>query len=192
MTLSLRTSLFRAGATALLCAALPALTAAQTMKPGLWEITTQVQGAAGGKMDTAMAEMQKQMANMTPEQRKMIEERMGKHGMKLGAAPGGGMQMQMCMTKEMIERNEVGAQQHGDCTQTRSPRSGNTMKFTFECSKPPSKGEGQVTFNGPESYSMRVNTTTTMQGRSEAMEMQGSGKWLSADCGNVKPPPMPK
>lgn len=172
--------------------AMPAESFAQTMKPGLWEITTQMQGAAGGKMEAAMAEMQKQLAAMTPEQRKMLEDTMAKQGIKMAGAAGSGMKVQMCMTQEMIDRNEVTARQQGDCTQSRSPRSGNTMKFSFECSKPPSKGEGQVTFNGPESYSMRVNTTTTLQGRSESMEMQGSGKWLSADCGTVKPLPLPK
>ena len=170
----------------------PAITSAQTMRPGLWEITTQMQGAAGGKMDAAMAEMQKQLATMTPEQRKMVEERMGQHGVKLGSAPGGGMKVQMCMTQEMVDRNEIGTRQQGDCTQTRSPRSGNAMKFAFECTKPPSKGEGTVTFSGLEAYAMKLITTTTLQGKPETMEMQGSGKWLAADCGSVKPIPSPK
>jgi hypothetical protein len=170
----------------------PALTAAQTMRPGLWEITTQMQGAAGGKMDAAMAEMQKRLASMTPEQRKMVEDSMAKQGMKMGGAPGGGMKMQMCMTQEMVDRNEVTSSQHGNCTETRSPRMGNSMKFSFECTNPPSKGEGMVTFSGPDSYAMKLTTTTTVQGKSDSMDMQGSGKWLSADCGKVKPLPSPK
>lgn len=193
--------LFTAHSTALctsLCSALaafvflatPATTAAQTMKPGLWEITSQMQGAAGSKVDAAMAEMQKQMAGMSPEQRKMIEDSMAKQGVKLAGSAGGGMKVQMCMTREMIERNEVASSQQGDCTQTRSPRSGNTLKFSFECTKPPSKGEGLITFDGAEAYTMKV--TTTIKGKAESMEMQGSGKWLSADCGNVKPPPVTK
>jgi hypothetical protein len=151
-----------------------------------------MQGASSGKMDAAMVEMQKQLASMTPEQRKMFEDRMGKQGIKIGAAPGGGMKMQTCMTQEMVDRNDIAARQQGDCTQTRSPRTGNTMKFAFECTKPPSKGEGSVTFSSPEAYSMKLSTTTTMQGKSESMDMQGSGKWLSADCGSVKPLPNPK
>lgn len=181
-----------AAATAAFFLAAPALSRAQTMKPGLWEITTQMPGGSGGKMDAAMAEMQKQMASMTPEQRKMVEDRMGKQGMVVSGGAGGGMKMKMCMTQEMVDRNEVASRQQGDCTQTRSPRSGNTMKFAFECTKPPSKGEGQVTFNGPDSYSMKVTSTTTVQGKPESMEMQGSGKWLGSDCGNVKPIPNPK
>jgi hypothetical protein len=171
---------------------IPGITSAQSMRPGLWEITTQMQGASGGKMDAAMAEMQKQMAAMSPDQRKMVEERMAKQGMKFGGAPGGGMKMQMCMTQEMVDRNEVASRQQGNCTQTRSPRTGNSMKFAFECTNPSSKGEGTVTFSGPDAYAMKLTTTTTVQGKAESMDMQGSGKWLSADCGNVKPLPTPK
>ena len=62
--------------TLLACAALAAAaaTSAQTLKPGLWEITNRMQGAAGSKMDAAMAQMQKQMAAMSPEQRKAARE----------------------------------------------------------------------------------------------------------------------
>ena len=172
--------------------AAPALTSAQTMKPGLWEITTQMQGTAGGQMDSAMAEMQKQMASMPPDQRKMVEDMMAKQGVKMGGAAGSGVKVQMCMTQEMVERNEIGARPQGDCKQVRSSRSGNTMKFAFECTKPPSKGEGQVTFNSPEAYSMKMTSTTTIQGKPEAMEMQGGGKWLGTDCGSVKPIAVPK
>jgi hypothetical protein len=105
-------------------AALPA--AAQTLKPGLWEVTNKMQGGSG-QMQNAMSEMQKQMASMPPEQRKMIEEQMAKSGVKMGAGgPAGGMSMQICMTKEMVEKNEVPAQQ-GDCKTTSQARSGNTM-----------------------------------------------------------------
>ena len=160
---------------------------AQTMKPGLWEITNQMQGAAGGQM----AEMQKQMASMPPEQRKMMEDMMAKQGMQMGKASGGGMAVKVCMTKEMVERNEVAQQQDG-CTHTTSPRSGNTMKFAFVCTKPPSRGDGQVTFVSPEAYTMQMKAVTTVKGKEEAMDMQASGKWLGTDCGNIKPLSAPK
>ena len=179
-------------AIAAFCIAAPAETLAQTMKPGLWEITTQMQGAAGGKLDTAMAEMKKEMAGMSPEQRKMVEEMMTKQGVKVGGAGGGGVKVKVCMTQEMVDRNEIGARQQGDCAHTRSPRSGNTMKFSFVCSKPPSKGEGEVTFKSAQAYSMKMTSTSTIQGKPESMEMQGSGTWLSTDCGKVKPIAMPK
>jgi len=165
-------------------AALPA--AAQTLKPGLWEVTNKMQGGSG-QMQNAMAEMQKQLASMPPEQRKMIEEQMAKSGVKMGSAgPGGGMSVQVCMTKEMVEKSEMPAQQ-GDCKTTSQSRSGNTMKMAFACTNPPSSGDGQITFNSSESYTSRMNVSTQVDGKPEKVSMEGTGKWLAADCGNIKP-----
>ncbi len=159
---------------------------AQSLKPGLWEITNKMQSGSG-QMENAMSEMQKQMASMPPDQRKTIEEQMAKSGVKMGAAgPAGGMSVKICMTKEMTEKDEVPSQQ-GDCKSTSQGRSGNTMKMAFTCTNPPSSGEGQVTFAGPEAYSSKMAINTQVGGKSEKVNMEGSGKWLSADCGNVKP-----
>ena len=158
---------------------------AQTMKPGLWEISQKMQSASG-EMESAMAEMQKQMAAMTPEQRKMMQEQMARQGVRMGSSGAGSMSVKVCMTKEMVERNEV-APQRGDCKTTSAPRVGNTMKLSFVCSKPPSSGEGQITFAGPESYTSRMTVTTTASGKSETVTMDGQAKWLAAECGAIKP-----
>jgi hypothetical protein len=175
---------------ALLLAVQPAM--AQTLKPGLWEMSNKMQSGSG-QLEKGMAEMQKQMASMPPEQRKMMEDMMAKQGVSMGAGAPGNMVMKMCMTKEMVERNELPAQQ-GDCKTTSSPRAGNTMKMSFVCTQPPSSGEGQVTFISPEAYSMKMVMHTKVDGKPEKMNMDGSGKWLAADCGNIKPmaPPAKK
>lgn len=162
---------------------------AQAIKPGLWEMTSQMQG--NSEAAQAMASMQKELAQMPPAQRKMMEDMMAKQGMQLGSAPGGGMAVKICMTQEMIDRNEVTSQQ-GDCQHTSSPRVGNSMKFAFTCTKPPSSGEGQVTFTSPEAYTTWVAVTSTARGKPEKMEMNTSGRWLGKDCGSVKPIAMPK
>ena len=167
-------------AAALTALALPA--AGQTLKPGLWEVTNKMQ-TSSGEMEKSMAQMQQQMASMPPEQRRMMEEMMAKQGMKMG----GGMNVRTCMTKEMVERNEMPSQ-HGDCKTTSQARTGNTMKFAFSCTNPPSTGEGQVTFVSSEAYTTRVVVNTSVGGKPEKMNMQGSGKWLGADCGAIKPP----
>jgi hypothetical protein len=176
---------------ALLIAALPAM--AQSTKPGLWEITSKMGGSA--EMDKAMAQMQQQLASMPPAQRKQMEEMMAKQGVGMGANPGagGGMSVKVCMSKEMAERNEVPQQQQqGDCKSTASPRIGNTQKISFSCVQPPSSGEGQITYTSNEAYTMKMVTTSTVKGKPEKMTLEGSGKWLSADCGAVKPLAMPK
>lgn len=163
---------------------------AQNMKPGLWEISTQMQGS--GQMGDAMAKAQKQMESMPPEQRKMMQDMMAKQGVQMGGpAAGGGMTVKVCMTQDMVDRNEVGRQQPG-CTHTNSPRSGNTMKFSYTCTQPPSSGEGQVTFTSPEAYSMKMTSTSTVRGKPEKMDMQTSGRWLGGDCGGIKPLAVPK
>ena len=64
------------------------------------------------------------------------------------------------MTKEMVERNEMPAQQ-GDCRTTQqSAQRATRMKMAFTCTNPPSSGEGQMTFNSPESYTMKMTVNT--------------------------------
>ena len=158
---------------------------AQNLKPGLWEIATQMQGGAGQKNDE-MAKAMKELQSLPPEQRKMMEAMMAKQGVQLGAGPGGGMTIKICMTKEMVDRNDMPSQQ-GDCKHTYSQRSGNSMKFAFVCTKPPSSGEGQINFTSSEAY----QTTMVSKANAQTMEMQSSGRWLKADCGSVKPLPTP-
>ncbi|MBK7050947.1 MAG: DUF3617 domain-containing protein [Rhodoferax sp.] len=165
---------------------------AQSMKPGLWEINNKM-STGSGEMEKAMAEAQKQMASMPPEQRKMMADMMAKQGVSMGMNADGGTTVKICMTKEMVDRNEFAThQQQGDCKHTTSPRMGNTLKYSFVCTKPPSSGEGQVTFNGSDAYAMKMDMTSTVQGKPEKMSINATGKFLSADCGNIKPISIPK
>lgn len=173
-----------------LAAALAAATfaigaSAQNLKPGLWEVTNNMR-TGSGEMEKQMAQMQREMASMPPDQRRMMEEMMAKQGMKMGAGGGRGMSVKQCMTKDMVERNEFPSQQ-GDCRTTKQQRSGNVMKFSVACSNPPSTGEGQVTFVSPEAYTMKMNINHSAGGKADNMSMDMSGKWLSSDCGSVKP-----
>lgn len=166
-------------------AAAPA--AAQTMKPGLWEITNKMGGSgdAGAKMAAAQAQMQQQLASMPPEQRKMMQDMMAKQGVNMAPGAGGGMATRICVTREMAARNQPPAQGRGDCKQEQLQKSGNTTKFKFTCTNPPSSGEGTVTLHNPESYSM--NMKVQGGGQQGQMTMDAQGKWLSNDCGSVKP-----
>ncbi len=159
---------------------------AQSTKPGLWEITHKVGGNA--QLDAAMAQAQQQMAAMPPDQRKMMEDMMSKQGITMPTAgAGGGMAMKICITPEMAARSELPSQQDGDCTTTISSRTGSSMKVKFACTNPPTTGEGTYTFNGDTAYTMDMKTTTTRNGKPENMTMSGGGKWLSGNCGNIKP-----
>ena len=164
--------------------AFAASVSAQQMKPGLWEITSNMKSSSG-EMEKQMAAAQAQMANMPPEQRRMMEEAMAKQGVKMGARGPGGTTSQMCMTKEMVERNETPAPR-GDCTTTKNERSGSTIRVAYQC-KDGTRGEGEYTVVSPESYRMKSSVQMAAQGKPETMTMEGSGKWLGADCGSLKP-----
>ena len=71
----------------LAAACLPA--AAQSLKPGLWEMHNKMGGNA--QMDQAMAEMRKQLATMPADQRKQMEAMMAAQGVQVGSGGAGGM-----------------------------------------------------------------------------------------------------
>ncbi len=166
---------------------------AQSTKAGLWEMTNKMSGNA--QMDSAMAQAQKQMAELPPDQRKMMEEMMGKQGINLPTmGTGGAMVMKICITPEMAARSELPNQQEGDCTNTIISKSGNSMKVKFVCTEPPMTGEGTYTFTGDTAYTADMKMTTMQSGKPESMTVKGSGKWLSSSCGSIKPifAPAPK
>jgi hypothetical protein len=171
--------------------ALPA--SAQNVKPGLWEVSNKMT-TASGQLEKAMAEMQKQMAGMPPEQRKMMEDMLSKQGVAVAAGAGGAggnLVAKMCLTKDMIAQNQMPIQQLGDCTSTRGAMAGKTMKMSFTCTKPPSSGEGEITFNSDTSYSMKMKMNSSASGKPETMNVDATGRWLGADCGSIKPVTMP-
>lgn len=174
-------------ATLLLGSTFVAATAqAQSIKPGLWEMTQKVGGSA--QMDQAMAQMQQQMASMSPAQRKQMEDMLAKQGMAMPTqGAGGGMAMKVCITPEMAAKQDMPMQGEGDCTSTVTSRSASALKMNFVCKKPPSSGEGTYTFSGDSAYTVKMVMNTTHQGKPQTVTMDGQGKWLSASCGTVKP-----
>ena len=175
----------------LLCSSLLLLGAtgalAQSTKPGLWDIQTKLGG--NPQMDQAMAQMQQQMASMPPAQRKQMEAMLAQQGIRMDAQ---GVTSKVCITKEMAERAELPSQSEGDCKSTLAPRTGNTMKFSFVCTKPPSTGEGVYTFASAEAYTSDMKIISTAQGQPQTSTIKGSARWLSTDCGAVKPFAPPK
>ncbi|MDZ4103703.1 MAG: DUF3617 domain-containing protein [Hydrogenophaga sp.] len=159
---------------------------AQSTKPGLWEVTQKMGGNA--EMDQAMAQMQQQMAGMSPAEKKMMQDMLAKQGMSMPAAgAGGGMAMKVCITPEMAAKQDMPVQTEGECTTTITSRSANTLKMNFVCKNPPSSGEGTYTFSGDTAYTMKMLMKGTKQGKPMSTTLDGQGTWLSASCGAVKP-----
>ncbi|NHZ61657.1 DUF3617 domain-containing protein [Massilia genomosp. 1] len=178
-------------AAALVCAAAACLSPAraQTMQPGLWENTSKTT-SQNPQIAQAMAEMQKQLASMTPEQRAAIGQMGGQAGAPHFAMnPDGSVTMKLCLTQKMIDDaggNFLGPQD-GNCSHKKSPLLGGTQRFSFTCNKPPASGQGKITFQGGTSYTSTMTMSSSATGQEDIMLLEGKGKWLGASCGNVKP-----
>jgi hypothetical protein len=187
-TITMNKTIARIMLLACACAALPA--GAQTMKPGLWSLSNKMT-SNDPQLAQAMSAMQQHMANMSPEQREQMQKMMQQNGVQLDIGAGGAVQTKMCMTREMAERKEIPVQQ-GDCKQTFTQQSSTRGRIAFTCTKPKVSGEGEVTADSDTSYRAHMKIKGEEQGRNQVVDMDVTGKWLSADCGNIRPIPIPR
>jgi len=179
--MSLKTLPWMFAAAVAVAVASPAVMA-QKMSPGLWEHKISMKSQSG-RVEAAMQQMQQSLASMPPEQRKMMQDMMAAQGMSFGAMGG---TVRVCITKEQAEREQAPQAQEG-CTQN-AKRNGNVWQISFKCSgPPPSSGEGTVTLQGATAYTGSFNVLTEVEDKPERMQMINSGKWISANCGNIKP-----
>ncbi len=194
---------------------LAAPASAQEIKPGLYQITSKIGGnnqvgAMMRQQHDAMAkmtpqqrqqladmprQMAKMMEGMTAEQRKQMQGVTGKHADAMAALQSsqmtfnadGSTSAKMCFTKQMIDQQRFGAHQQGDCKHNNSKMSGGVMKIAYVCSKPPSRGEGELRMTGPNSFTTKMTMASTEPGNKQTMELASTSTWLGANCGDVKP-----
>lgn len=154
---------------------------AQTIKPGLWQVTNKMK-SANAETDQAMSAMLKQMANLPPEQRKMMQDMAAKQGMAMpNVGADGAIGVTTCITPEMAARRQIPTGQQGDC-KSNNVATADGMNLAFTCSNPASKGEGRLRFVGETGFTVSMNVTSSARGKPEQMQVESSGKWLGATC----------
>ena len=158
---------------------------AQTQAPGLWE-SSMTMKSGGADMDKAQADMQAQLAAMPPEQRKMAEQMMASRGMSAGGG-GHATTVKVCITKEQAAK-PAEARMNGDCTQSDVQRTADSIRFKFECTKPvASSGTGTWSFASDKAYTGKIVSVAQVNGKAQPTNIEMTGRWLAADCGDVKP-----
>ena len=157
----------------------------QKIRPGLWEHSV-VMKSQSGQMEAAMAQAQKAMASMTPAQREQMEKMLSQQGVTLG--PNGNT-VKVCISAAQADLDHLPVQE--GCTQKVQRTGSNSVAMTFSCQghqgQPPTSGEGTMTFSGPTAYAGNFKVKATSNGKPEQIDMAQTGKWLSADCGAIKP-----
>ena len=155
--------------------------------PGLWEesVETTVEGGGAAKFDSKAALAA--LANLPPEQRKMVEKMFASQGLAIQADAGGikGKQ-QYCIAPGRPRLSWMSALPEG-CTQTLTPNGANWV-VTGRCEdrddQPGGEMRGVLTLQGSTGYRGDFEGSSAQQG---AYRIKTEGRWLSADCGSVKP-----
>jgi hypothetical protein len=164
------------------------LQAGTSIRPGVWEHTATIKSQSG-EIEKSMAQMNQQLASMPPEQRKMMENMMASQGVVQNAK---GTTVRVCVTKENAKQGLIPASD-GQCQQKILRRSGNSVWFKFTCKgNPSSSGEGEYTFIGDTAYKGKMTVRTISQGKTEVIQMNQTGKWISNDCKKIRSTPIKK
>lgn len=159
---------------------LPALAAAQSIQPGLWEISSQNMQVDGQAMP-GMDAMLEQLNNLPPGQREMLEQMMAKQGMQLGAQG-----VRVCLSQAQVEAEQIPLQDpQSGCTQEITERSAQLWKFRFNC--PRAQGEGETRFLSDKEFVTQVDSTLTTDAGQQRGSMESRARWVAADCGTLQP-----
>ena len=101
------------------------------------------------------------------------------------------MVTKVCISKEMAERDQVPQmnQKETGCQSKNFQRSGGSYSMDIVCDGDRMKGEGKArgTLTGNDHFSSTYDFKGTMQGKPVTQHHESSGRWLAADCGDVRP-----
>lgn len=150
---------------------------APPLKPGLWEI--HMEHEVNGQK---MPDMSEHMKNLSPEARQQVEAMMKQRGMEMG----GGGTTKVCYSKETLDQGRWADVKSG-CKTDYTTRTAASWKWHSSCPQYNMESDGEATFSSPESYVMKATTVSKGTDKARNSQMTMTGKWLSADCGDVKP-----
>lgn len=161
-------------ATATVCAQ------AQTIDPGLWELTSEMKTPGQADTQQQMADLQKQLESMPAGMRGMLEKQMASMGVGLGANGA----IRVCITPEQASTGGMyDGKQEGGCTYSNVKHSGKTITGTMTCKQPAMRGDFVSTLHSNSHFATQAKLT----GSDGLTEMTAVGRRLSADCGNIQP-----
>ncbi len=159
------------------------------IKPGLWEIQSQM-SMNGQKMPDMqvhmaerqkhMADMQKQIANMPPEMQEKMKAALSQSN-RIGMTDKG---ITVCMTQEQIDRSEIAHDPNSHCKTADISHSGNKTTIKMHCDAP---HEADMSTEVTRISDTEWQSVSHMKTAQRTIDSSGSGKWLKADCGDVKP-----
>ncbi len=147
-------------------------------KPGLWEFTHQ-------NTNSGMPPIPPEaLAKMPPEALARMQAQMQHPG---------AITNRSCITEQDLDRGFNPDDRPGShCKTNVVSRSSTAMEIAIDCAdlgKDHGSGHGTAKFQaaGPEAMNGTVDMTITMGDKTMTHHSQITGRWLGADCGDVKP-----
>jgi len=156
-----------------LTAAVAAQAPALDVKMGLWEITSTIN--VGGAMPVP------DTSGMTPEQKQRMESAMR-------GVMGQPTVTKTCMTREKFnDSNFMSSGSDGTCKQVLTTNTATALDGTVTCTGDRAMtGEMHVRASSPTAFAGTMKMNAAAAGRPMAVDVKMQGKWLGADCGDVK------
>ena len=147
------------------------------VKPGLWETTLTIKTAGELPVPAGMLD------KLTPEQRARFEERMKANS----AARGNTTTEKHCVTREDLEKRNLGFATSKECTPAVTTSTSTVAKGTLSCETEGMKGNATFEAQALDSEHVKGSAHGTMTGYGRTMNVDDSftAKWLGSSCGNV-------
>jgi hypothetical protein len=156
------------------------------VKPGLWEISvnTNIPGMPNmSQMPKIPAMPPEIMAKLPPAQRAQMESMMKGRG---GASSP--MSSRICMTRNSMDNGGFG-QTDKSCKSKIVSSTANKQVLQMECTQDGAKMTGELTLERVDSE--HVKGSAVMKSPQGQMKMSFNNRWISNDCGDVKPTEQP-
>ena len=156
--------------------------AKMNLKPGIWEIKSTMT-LDGKKMDP-QAELKKAMADLPPEQQKMMKEMIDTMAKEKGVRHGGDG-MQLCLDEKALNspKSLVGNEDNQDCDYKIDDKDPKNISMSFTC-KDGSHGQGSWNLSSETEYKGKMDVESKDHKKSS---MDYKAKFVSADCKGLKP-----
>jgi hypothetical protein len=147
--------------------------------PGLWEITSDNAVAESEQMP-GIPDLLDRLDSLPEDERKAMKEILDAQGIRL-AVNG----IRMCISEAQAKSWELRFKDEPGCTQEITERSDDRWAFRYQC--PDVKGSGETRLLSEREFVSVINNEYAEDKRSGPARLESHGRWVSADCGGLKP-----
>lgn len=154
------------------------------VKTGQWEYTVTSQISGLGDAQKQMPQIPpEQLAKMPPDQRAKLEAALKQYGAIASGKPNTTTN-KTCIKKEDLAKLDPAKNTDKSCKLTVISSSRSKQEIKEECSPNGNKQSGTMTIEAQNSESVKFTFTGTSmeEGHPINMNVNGTGKWLSATC----------